>query len=237
MQTIYFVSLGPGEPELITLQSLKCLQEADKIYTPIALAPNGKQSSKASEIMLSLGIKEEQIERYVLPMSKERSGALKVYKEVAEQIIQLSKEDSEIKIAVVAEGDSGFYSSSAYISEHLVEAGLSIKQLAGVPAFIACNALMGKQLVQLEEQLHVIPGQASEEDWERAWQSKNTVVVMKGSLCQEEIKQAMRAYPEREWHYLEFVGQAREYYSQDIEAINERKFPYFCIIVSIPPRD
>ncbi len=90
--------------------------------------------------------------------------------------LYLTKEDSEIKIAVVAEGDGGFYSSSAYISEHLIEAGLAIKQLAGVPAFIACNALMGKQLVQLEEQLQVIPGQASEEDWERAWQSKNTVV-------------------------------------------------------------
>ncbi len=236
MQTIYFVSLGPGDPELITLQSLKCLQKADKIFTPIALAPNGKQSSKASDIMLSLGIKEEQLERYVLPMSKERSGALKVYKEVAEQIIQLKKEYEDLSIAVVAEGDSGFYSSSAYICEHLVEAGLPIKQLAGVPAFIACNALMGKQLVQLEEQLHVIPGQASGEDWERAWQSGNTIVVMKGSLCQDEVKRAMKAHSERDWHYLEFVGQAREYYSQDIEAISERKFPYFCIIISIPPR-
>ncbi len=236
MKSIYIVSLGPGDPELITLQSLKCLQEADKIFTPIALAPNGKQSSKASEIMLSLGIKEEQIERYVLPMSKDRSGALRIYQEVAEEIISLKQANEDMHLVVVAEGDCGFYSSSAYICEHLVEAGLSIKQLAGVPAFIACNALMGRQLVQLEEQLQVIPGQATAEEWQNAWESKNPIVVMKGSLCQEEIKSAMKNYSNRDWHYLEFVGQAREYYTQDVETVLERKFPYFSIIISLPQR-
>ena len=31
---IHFVSLGPGDPELITLKGLKTLQKADIIYCP-----------------------------------------------------------------------------------------------------------------------------------------------------------------------------------------------------------
>lgn len=231
-EPIYFVSLGPGDPELITLQALRLLERCDRIYTPVALAPSGRRSSKASEIMLSLGIRPEQLQSYDLPMSKQRDGAQAAYRMVADEIIRLSREGSRERIAVVAEGDSGFYSSSAYIGDHLLEAGLQIRQLAGVPAFIASNALVGGQLVQLEEQLRVIPGEASAEEWAEAWQGKHTIVVMKGSLCQEEILRAMALYPERQWHYLEFVGQEGEYCSSDVAEISQRKFPYFSIIIS-----
>lgn len=232
MQPIYFVSLGPGDPELITLQSLRLLERADMIYTPVAIAPTGRRSSKAEEIMLSLGIRPSALALYDLPMSKQRDGAQAAYRGVADDIIARLEAGYTGTIAVVAEGDSGFYSSSAYIGDYLLEHGVPIRQLAGVPAFIACNALISGQLVQLEEQLRVIPGEATRAEWDEAWQSPHTIVVMKGSLCQEEILSAMRTYPERRWHYLEFVGQAREYYSTDVEAISQRQFPYFCIIIS-----
>ena len=66
---IYFVSLGPGDPELITLKALRTLREADYIYTPVPVSRKGRHTSKAAEMMLSLGIREEQIQLYDLPMS------------------------------------------------------------------------------------------------------------------------------------------------------------------------
>lgn len=232
IEPIYFVSLGPGEPELITLQALRCLERSDRIYTPVAVAPSGRRSSKAQDIMLSLGIEELHIIPYDLPMSKQRDSARLAYRSVADEIHALRSEGYNGVISVVAEGDSGFYSSSAYIGDHLLELGYAIKQLAGVPAFIACNALVGGQLVQLEEQLRVIPGKAAPKEWNECWQGRHTVVVMKGSLCEDEIKRAMRLYPERQWHYLEFVGQEGQYYSCDLDTICERAFPYFSIVIS-----
>lgn len=231
---IYFVSLGPGDPELITLQSLRLLERADVIYTPVAVAPSGRRSSKAREIMLSLGIREEQIALYDLPMSKQRAGAEAAYLGVAEAIRARREAypDREETIAVVAEGDSGFYSSSAYISDHLEDWAIPFVQLPGVPAFIACNALLGGQLVQLTEQLRVVPGEATEVEWQEAWQSPHTIVVMKGSLCEARIKAAIEAHPERRWHYFEFVGQEREYMTSSARDILERIFPYFSIIIS-----
>ena len=47
---IHFVSLGPGDPELITLKGLKTLQKADIIYCP---ATQGKHGiiSRATDIL------------------------------------------------------------------------------------------------------------------------------------------------------------------------------------------
>lgn len=232
-QAVYFVSLGAGDPELITLKSLRLLERAEAIYAPVSLSPNGRKASKSKSIMLSLGIREEQIISYDMPVNREREGAEDAYREVAENIRQRLQNNPQAIIAVVAIGDAGFYASSAYIGEYLEEQAIPTIYLPGVPALIASNALIGGQLVQLDEQLRVIPGTATASEWAEAWQSKHTIVIMKGSMAEEEIKQAMKQYPERHWHYLEYVGyEGRELYLTDPSAIAERKFPYFSLIIS-----
>ena len=48
MFPVIFVSLGPGEPELITVKGLKALQTADCIFCPETLAKDGNRVSRAS---------------------------------------------------------------------------------------------------------------------------------------------------------------------------------------------
>lgn len=232
-QAVYFVSLGAGDPELITLKALRLLERADVIYSPVSLSPNGRRASKSKSIMLSLGIKEEQIISYDMPVNREREGAEDAYKQVAEDIKARRQTNGDLIAAVVAIGDAGFYASSAYIGELLEAENIPTSYLPGVPALIASNALIGGQLVQLDEQLRVIPGVAMPSEWEEAWQSKHTIVIMKGSMAEEEIKRAMKSYPHRHWHYLEYVGyEGKELYLNDVNQIAERKFPYFSLIIS-----
>lgn len=232
-QAVYFVSLGAGDPELITLKALRLLERADVIYSPVSLSPNGRRASKSKSIMLSLGIKEEQIVSYDMPVNREREGAEDAYKQVAEDIKARRQANGDLIAAVVAIGDAGFYASSAYIGELLEAENIPTLYLPGVPALIASNALIGGQLVQLDEQLRVIPGVATPNEWEEAWQSKHTIVIMKGSMAEEEIKRAMKSYPHRHWHYLEYVGyEGKELYLNDVNQIAERKFPYFSLIIS-----
>ena len=232
-QAVYFVSLGAGDPELITLKALRLLERADVIYSPVSLSPNGRRASKSKSIMLSLGIKEEQIVSYDMPVNREREGAEDAYKQVAEDIKARRQANGDLIAAVVAIGDAGFYASSAYIGELLEAENIPTCYLPGVPALIASNALIGGQLVQLDEQLRVIPGVAMPSEWEEAWQSKHTIVIMKGSMAEEEIKRAMKSYPHRHWHYLEYVGyEGKELYLNDVNQIAERKFPYFSLIIS-----
>lgn len=48
MFPVIFVSLGPGEPELITVKGLKALQTADCIFCPETLAKDGNRVSRAA---------------------------------------------------------------------------------------------------------------------------------------------------------------------------------------------
>ena len=69
---IHFVSLGPGDPELITLKGLRTLRQADLIYCPATLTKQG-HTSRAMEILKDLDLDESRISPFALPMSKQRS--------------------------------------------------------------------------------------------------------------------------------------------------------------------
>ena len=66
---IHFVSLGPGDPELITLKGLKTLQKADIIYCP---ATQGKHGiiSRATDILKAIEVDESLIHPFILPDRK-----------------------------------------------------------------------------------------------------------------------------------------------------------------------
>ena len=62
---IHFVSLGPGDPELITLKGLKTLQKADIIYCP---ATQGKHGiiSRATDILKAIEVDESLIHPFTV---------------------------------------------------------------------------------------------------------------------------------------------------------------------------
>ena len=92
-RTITFVSLGPGEPELITLKGLKTLQQADRIFCPATLTVSGKQVSRAAHILRALEIEEEKIHPFVLPMSKDRQKAIEAYDQLLSDAIRTLQQD------------------------------------------------------------------------------------------------------------------------------------------------
>lgn len=138
MSPIQFVSLGPGEAELITLKGLKALQNADCIFCPETPVRDGHSLSRAADIMLRLDIPANRIRRFSLPMSKQRTDALNAYDQV--YAAALSLHHAGKKVAIVAEGDAGFYSSVHYIYEKLQAAGIPVEQIAGIPRFHRCRS-------------------------------------------------------------------------------------------------
>ena len=110
---ICFVSLGPGDPELITLKGLKKLRQADIIYCPATISKSGQPLSRAARIIEGLEIEKSVVQFFTLPMSKDRTKVWKVYDTLYEKAI--SARDKEKKVVIVAEGDAGFYSSIQYI--------------------------------------------------------------------------------------------------------------------------
>lgn len=149
---IRFVSLGPGEPDLITLKGLKALQGADCIFCPATMTQDGKSSSRALSILNTLGFSDT-VQCFRLPMDKDRTLALRSYEAVYESSKILRAEGQNV--VIVAEGDAGLYSSIHYIYDKLQQDDIPVEQIAGIPAFIASGAMAG---------LHRQSGRAADRD-------------------------------------------------------------------------
>lgn len=174
---ICFVSLGPGDPELITLKGLKKLRQADIIYCPATISKSGQLLSRAARIIEELEIEKSVVQFFTLPMSKDRTEVWKVYDTLYEKAI--SARDKEKKVVIVAEGDAGFYSSIQYIYDKFKENRIEVERTAGIPAFIAAGALAGLHIVKQEEQIIVIPGMLTAEELSKKIKTGNVIVIMK----------------------------------------------------------
>ncbi len=226
---VLFVSLGPGEAELITLKGLRSLEQTDCILCPATVTGSGVVSSRAADILHQLGIDGEKINLFPLPMNKDRSQALRVYDEMYEKAVALQKQSR--RVVIVAEGDAGFYSSIHYIYDRLRATGIPAGFVPGIPAFIACGARAGLHIAQQEERLVVIPGNTTAGELQTFLQSGTTVAIMKVSQCADELHRFITIYPDYKYYYFENVGTDKEYYSTDTSELQGKQFPYFSLMI------
>lgn len=231
---IRFVSLGPGDPELITVKGLKALQEADCIFCPETETRQGKPLSRAADIMVELGIDSRHFCRFGLPMDKLREKALEAYGKVCLEAVKLWR--SGKKVCLVAEGDAGFYSSVHYVYEKLESDGIPVEHIAGIPAFIAAGACGGLHIVSQEERLVVIPGLVTADEIGTFVENGHTVVIMKLSRCRDEVRRCLQLHPEYDYHYFENVGLPDEVCLQETARIETATFPYFSLLIVRPKR-
>ncbi len=228
--SITFVSLGPGDPELITLKGFRALQKADIILTPSTTTRSKEVASRSKDILESLGLDPSKIICFNVPMSRMREETMRAYEAVAEIAIEQCSNGKSVTIT--AEGDAGFYSSAQYIEEALWRRGAATDRIAGVPAFVDCARLAHTHIVNQDLSFEVIARIDSPEELEKAMGENKSIVLMKVSQWEESIKEVIKGSQGHTFHYIESVGvEGKEFYTSDKETILERKFPYFAIIL------
>lgn len=221
---VYIVSLGPGDPGLISLHGADVLRHANVVF-----CPETKAGSRSYDFLRKLDVSDACIRRYPLPMSKDRTQAYVSYDRLFEEVVYYYSQGK--CVAVVAEGDAGFYSSTRYLSDKLSAAAIPVEQIAGIPAFIAAAATVGLPVTEQEERLAVYPGRIDEEMLHRVESGEEVAVVMKLSQCEAELKQLLQSSKNSVWHYFENVGSGSEFYTCEKEQIQARKFPYFSLLI------
>jgi precorrin-2/cobalt-factor-2 C20-methyltransferase len=225
---IAFVSLGPGDPELITLKALKALQAADLIYCAATRKGSEEKRSRSATLLSAYDLKAE-VRAFHLPMSKQREAALAVYQQLYRDALTAQEEGRKVAIAV--EGDAGVYASMHYVLELLEADGRPVEQLCGIPSFIAAGGAGHLHLMQQEERLLVAPGQATAEELTAWLETRHTVVLMKLSQCEEAVKAFMQTHPEYQYHYFENVSTPQERHLTQVEEIRAIPFPYFSLMI------
>lgn len=228
---VVIVSLGPGDPELITLKGLNRLRRADRIFCPATLASDGTIVSRTQKILNEAGIPETNIRLFPVAMDTDRYAAMYDYADVVRNI---EKEyEAGHHVVITAEGDAGFYSSSSCISDMLTVRGIPIERIAGVPAFIACAAAENIRISERDEEASIITRLSSAEELIGYIKAGRTVVLMKVSRFEALVKEALQDAPDNvSFHYFENTGiPEKAYYTHRINDILSRRFPYFSLLI------
>lgn len=225
---IYGVSLGPGEPDLITVKGLKILQKADKIYYPGSLFKSGKKASYSLSILEHYNLEASKLVGFYLEMSLARVQAQQVYETTFQQI----KKDYEngLTVAVVCEGDANTFSSFSYLLEKIVAEKLNIQLIPGITSYTMAASESLQPLCLQNEKLLILPRVQSEKELEEALRNFDTVVLMKIISVMEVIENVLEN-KNFKVTYCERLGTEQQYIASNLEAIKNREIPYFSLII------
>jgi len=191
---LYGVSIGPGDPELLTIKAKKVIERVDEVIAP------GKLAAKVVE-----GIRNVRIVEF--PMGKSE----KVIEELSNE---LEKRCVKEDIAFVALGDVMFYSTFMHIAKR-VAGKVEIECIPGVPSF---SCVFDTTLTFCDKPFEVVTPREIEKC------SRDLVVVIKATKpkeIEEKAKKmgyrvvavAKRMYMEGEEIYVEEVPEFEDYFT------------------------
>lgn len=155
--TLYGVSVGPGNPELLTLQAVRLLRQC-----PVLAAPQ-----TASGQMLALDIARRALGseldgKTILPLQFAMSrdaAVLRASHETAASAVRPFL-DAGQDVAMLNLGDVSIYATFGYLQEILQAQGYATAMAAGVPSFCAAAARLNQPLTGgMDAPLTIAPGQ------------------------------------------------------------------------------
>ena len=178
---LYGVGVGPGDPELITLKSLRLIKSTEVIAYP-KLKGSKSFARNIIEEFIDLPKVEIAIE---IPMTVNRLPAQRAYDAAAQEIsshLNMGK-----NVVFLCEGDPFFYGSFMYLHSRLYKKYL-VEIIPGVSSMTACAAMAKKPLAARNEVLTVLPGPLSKKELERRLADNNSSAIMKVGRHIKKIK-------------------------------------------------
>ena len=149
---LYGVSVGPGDPELLTLKAVRVLEAC-----PVIAAPQtGGEKTLALEIARgAVNLEGKTILELPFAMQRDRAKLEAAHAAAAEAI--RAHLDAGRDVAMPNLGDVSIYSTFSYLMKRLGDEGYETVMIPGVPSFCAIAARLGISLTTMNAPLHIIP--------------------------------------------------------------------------------
>ncbi len=178
---LYGVSVGPGDPALLTLKAVACIERCPVLATPRTA---GGSSLALTIAQGAVDTSSKTIEYLDFKMTRDRDELERSHNELAQRIA--SHLDQGRDVAMLNLGDASLYSTYAYLRSILVAQGYQAETIPGVTSFCACAATLNCSLTDMHQPLHILP--ASTIDLRSALMQPGGKVLMKSGSSLPEVK-------------------------------------------------
>lgn len=237
--TLYCVSTGPGDPELMTLKAVRIIGQCpvtalsvdgtrrDKDCMGRESEAERKRNCVAYQIASFVvpGLDQKEFLYLSMPMTRDQKVMEESHRQATREIIRCLEAGKDV--AWLTLGDVTVYATSMYVAELVKEAGFQAVPVSGVPSFCAAAARLGRPLVSGSQELHVIP---SSYNIEEALNYPGTRVLMKAGSRMNQVKKLLEERGESV-SGVERCGMPGERIFQSSEELDDAAGYYTVLIV------
>lgn len=180
------VSLGPGDPGLITRAAWAQLQRRDALWTYPTRST--KTPSYAFDIVQRAGLQPPEGHRALLfPMTHDEEKLVRSWHRAAEAVLPALRAGQDVLFLV--EGDASTYATFGHLARTVrsLEPGVEVHTLAGVNAFTASAATLGRPLAEQDDTVAIVPAAYGIAAVDRLLQDFDTLVLMKVKPLMDEL--------------------------------------------------
>lgn len=200
------VSLGPGDPMMITRAAWAELQRRDTRWVyPVR---SGNSESHAFGIVRRAGIEPvADHQPLVFPMTYDAEKLSKAWLKTAQTVLPWLQAGQDVLFLV--EGDASTYATFGHLARTVksLDERISTSVIAGINAFTAAGAMVGQPLAEQDDTMAVVPAAYGVSMLPRLLHDFDTLVLMKVKpVLDELIDWLMKHGLLGEAHFVEKVG-------------------------------
>ena len=227
--TLYGISVGPGDPELITLKGLRILKQS-----PVVAFPAGVQGKLGmAQLIVDEWLGSHQVQLALsFPYVQDMVILTQAWQVAAEQVWQYLHLGQDV--AFVCEGDVSFYSTFTYLAQMLqqLHPECVVQTVPGVCSPMAAASAMGIPLTVREQRLVVLPALYNVGELETILDWADVVVLMKVSSVYPEVWQVLHRRQLLEKAFVvERATLPEQVIYQDLRDRPALKLPYFSLLI------
>jgi precorrin-2/cobalt-factor-2 C20-methyltransferase len=226
---LYGVGVGPGDPELMTLQAVRILQQVRWVFAPVA-RPGGE--SLALSIAAPHLSRDAEVISLVFAM---RSGPEAMAAQWHANAAAIAERlDTGGDAAFLTEGDPSLYSTFQHVAASLAaqRPGVRIVTAPGISSVQAVAARTGVPLADADDRLAVLPAVYDDGRLEAALREYDTVVLMKVAGALERVLDTLDGLGMTERAVCVVrCGQPGEQVIRDVRMLRGTKLDYFSTMI------
>ncbi len=232
---LYGVSLGPGDPGLITRRAWECLQQ-DAVWT--YPKRNKKSDSYALDIVVRAGLElPSEHQELIFPMTHDEKKLARHWLAAAESVLSYLQQGQDVMFLV--EGDASTYSTFGHLARTVqaMDDKVELEIIAGVSSFHAAAAKTQIPLSDVDDTIAIIPAGYGIGMIEKLLNDFDTLVLLKVKPLMDDIIDLLGRKGLLESScFIEKAGSPEERVVEDIKSLRGEKVNYLSLLLIKNPQ-